>query len=320
MMSDEEIVRRLKEDPRSIVEEGGEQIVGTADGPDFDDFEWSYEKAFPVESLFRRVVLSGGRRAFTAPHDAAKWYAGERNESENPSYYDWLEGAVVEEGVRDPLSVADLGDGRLDLLDGWHRLALAIKHDLKFVPAYVGRLRSRANPADSLDPLLVADIECLDGRAPGGRDLWRKRVSDSEIMAQIETLGLPDGWVAFLAELVRQDALPTDQEKLRKAGFRRVGRTARGFSADGLQVQVEGWGESCLEDGLHEGEIPGSGDGRLQAYIDEQTTRKRTLPGDDVDAVPPGARRWLLSLWLPAAPEPNQNHEVVSVDLWEGTL
>lgn len=178
----------------------------------------------------------------------------------------------------------------------------------------------RCNP-DPLEPLLVAEVECLDGRGPNGEDLWRKRVSDAEIMTQIATLDLPDGWLKFLAELVCQDALPIDPQKLRKAGFRRTGRTARGFSALGLQVQVEGWGESCLEEGLlYEGDIPGSGDGRLQAYIDEQTARKRTLPSDDIDAVPPGARRWLLSLWLPAAPKPHQNSDVVSVDLWEGSL
>lgn len=159
------------------------------------------------------------------------------------------------------------------------------------------------------DPLVIADLECLDGEGPGGDDLWRRSCPAAQILSRVRSVGAPEAWVNFLRELVRARAVSFSTDSMDAAGLEPMGRTSRGFSAMGHLVQVEGWRDSCLpvED------PPGSGEGRLEAYIEEHMRRKRSLPPHDPDASPGG--EWVLSLWLPAIPN-NDGYEVVSVDLW----
>lgn len=140
MLSDDEVLRRLREDPESIVMRGGEHFVDSAHGPSFDDLEWTWVRSYPVSELFKRVVSTGGR-PFDSRRDAADWYESERDGSGNPGYYEELDASVARSGVDDELSIAELEDGRIDILDGWHRFALALKHGLKTVPVFLGRIR-----------------------------------------------------------------------------------------------------------------------------------------------------------------------------------
>lgn len=134
------------EEAQRLIETGAEQVVGTPGSPAIEDFVWT-ETTIPVSELAARVV-----RGFRTTRQAKKWFEAEMADDERRDYLEHLEESVASGGVSDPLTVADLGDGWLDLCDGWHRMALAIKYGIKDVPAYVGKLRGRAsNPARNSD-------------------------------------------------------------------------------------------------------------------------------------------------------------------------
>lgn len=202
MLSDDEIRRRLQEDPRSIVDRGGECFVDFPGGPSFDDLEWSWERSYPVSELFKRVVAYRDRnlygRAFRTKREAAEWYESERNGDDTTTYYDDLERSIAEKGVIDELSVADLGDGRLDMLDGWHRLALAIVRGIDTVPVFLGRLRAK-NPPDPLPPPHGGTTKRVEKAAiyrhkPCEARLGRRVVWRPTFIVDVEKWKIPGKW------------------------------------------------------------------------------------------------------------------------------
>lgn len=94
---------------------------------------WKYERRFPVRRLINRKV---GDVTDTSVRDWMLWFEDERDE--DPEYYNALES----EWLADPESVGPVVIGikgrTLDIGDGWHRVAIAVAHGMKYIPAMVG--------------------------------------------------------------------------------------------------------------------------------------------------------------------------------------
>jgi hypothetical protein len=105
-------------------------------------YEWSFEPAFPVRMFLERPVghfvkLARGGVAPAALEDWMLFYEQER--ARNPEYYDALsaEWKASPEALG-PVIVALLPNGRMDIGDGWHRVALSLILGRETIPAVVG--------------------------------------------------------------------------------------------------------------------------------------------------------------------------------------
>lgn len=110
-------------------------------------YEWSYDPAFPVAQFLVRPVgafvkRDGGRVVPASIENWMLFYEQERHRS--PAYYDSLSTAwkASPEAVG-PVVVAFLPDGRMDIGDGWHRVALSLMLGMATVPAIVGVPKER---------------------------------------------------------------------------------------------------------------------------------------------------------------------------------
>lgn len=100
------------------------------------DLEWFEHSSFSTKRLQGELDLSFTRR------EAISWLL---NDCE-PGTWEWLEKDILSGGVQVPLLVAMLPNGRLELGDGWHRFAIAVKHGIPAVPVKIGKLHPRRNP------------------------------------------------------------------------------------------------------------------------------------------------------------------------------
>lgn len=105
---------------------------------DVDVYQWSLAPRYPV-ARFTERPLHGRTRPDTKA-EWKRWLDGEIKLADDPDYYRQLERAwLAKPGDFSEIIVAELPDGSLDVGDGWHRLAMAIAHGRRTVPAVVGR-------------------------------------------------------------------------------------------------------------------------------------------------------------------------------------
>jgi hypothetical protein len=95
----------------------------------FDEVQWRYEADFPVERL---LALMGNRKAWVS------WFIKEchmqEEDNDNSGYYK----SLVTEDIQDSVLLFELPDGRVDISDGWHRLAACILKNQATIRAVVG--------------------------------------------------------------------------------------------------------------------------------------------------------------------------------------
>jgi hypothetical protein len=110
--------------------EGTFEVVEAAD----DCRKWVYNPRYPVRKFVGRIL---GRTREETRQSWLDWLEGERDD--RPDYINELESAWLKnpKGVG-PVIIAELPDGSLDVGDGWHRIAIAVSHNMKTIPAIVG--------------------------------------------------------------------------------------------------------------------------------------------------------------------------------------
>ena len=111
------------------------------------DYEWSYGPVFPMAQFLKRPVGAfvkhdGGRVVPASIENWMLFYEQERHRSS--AYYDSLSAAwkASPEAVG-PVVIAFLSNGRMDIGDGWHRVALSLMLGMETIPAIVGVPKER---------------------------------------------------------------------------------------------------------------------------------------------------------------------------------
>ena len=113
---------------QEYVEEVG---AGFSVDVDTGDFRWSVVR-LPTTKFLK--IMS--RKEWLA------WLREERAHADDPDYYVTLERAwLADPGAFDPVVVIETCGGDLDIGDGWHRAAIAVKSKLRSVRAVFGRER-----------------------------------------------------------------------------------------------------------------------------------------------------------------------------------
>lgn len=98
--------------------------------------DWAYAADFPIAGLLD--LMDGGREDWLA------WFRSENAwaaEDGRPGY-----GDLLTQDVHDPVCVVQHPDGRVDIWDGWHRVAATIVKGASTIKAVVGRRRPEYLP------------------------------------------------------------------------------------------------------------------------------------------------------------------------------
>lgn len=115
-------------------------------GIDPDDYRWSLVKRYPTSTFLERRLA--GRSRVDTKKDWSDWFENEVRMADDPAYYRQLEREWIAHPSSFPeIIVAELPDGTIDVGDGWHRVAIAITHGKKTVPAVVGRSNAKPTAA-----------------------------------------------------------------------------------------------------------------------------------------------------------------------------
>lgn len=142
----------------------------------FRAFVWTSHERYPLDDIVREL----GDRGFTK-ESAAEFFRSiswpdwkppvgdEEPDTENDAWWSWLDWSVGKDGVQEPIILYRLPSGEMDVGDGWHRFAAAVKHGLRFIPVILGEPKTerRATPnpplgAPWLTPRLAARLYDLE--------------------------------------------------------------------------------------------------------------------------------------------------------------
>lgn len=139
--------------PHEWVEWGADEHPSLSES----DFEWTFEPEYPIINIggqrFIEVMhgwlddeIDGMLCGYGYPSDVSIEQVGSDGEGRLAGWMeldrDLSEGKIIEEPVCIALINADDSSvERSSICDGWHRVAAAIKHGHKTIPAYVGTLK-----------------------------------------------------------------------------------------------------------------------------------------------------------------------------------
>lgn len=96
---------------------------------------WFFDPEYPVASLWDW----GERRAGEGEvREIRNWWENEKKR--DLRYFERFERAwIARPGEFPPIVIAELPDGRIDVGDGWHRIAMALLNGPPEIQAFVGR-------------------------------------------------------------------------------------------------------------------------------------------------------------------------------------
>lgn len=100
-------------------------------------FRWKEISDLPVSEFTRRPLA--GVRKLQSKAMWMEWLEDEKVRHDYPEYYEELERAWTEDPNKvGPILVAYTPGGKIDVGDGWHRIAISVANGMKIVPAVVG--------------------------------------------------------------------------------------------------------------------------------------------------------------------------------------
>jgi len=131
--------RASQDDLLEFVEEEGQGFLCT---DDVRAYEWRFVPEYQIERLLERRSCNSRKK--DTPSSWKRWYVAAKRISERDDDY-WRD--LESTWSSDPISAGPVivveNNGRYDIGDGYHRVAIAFKQGKKTIPAVVGRPRPR---------------------------------------------------------------------------------------------------------------------------------------------------------------------------------
>lgn len=122
--------------PEEVAELEGDAFLRL--GAPEDCRAWHYDPAYPVAAVapaIREWFFAGQEENVAL--DWRKWWDGEV--AAYPGWEEFEQAWIADPSAFPPVVLAELGGGRVDIGDGWHRIAMAVLHGPDRVHAFVGR-------------------------------------------------------------------------------------------------------------------------------------------------------------------------------------
>lgn len=121
-----------------------------------DDFEWTYETAYPTARI-GVYEWESKRGKLMDKEEWTEWMKIEHEGIPERTYLgpNSLETRWLADPTQDPLVIVEPASGPAYLWDGHHRLAIAYMHELPTVPVFVGRPKVHKNSNRKLKAKLL---------------------------------------------------------------------------------------------------------------------------------------------------------------------